>query len=59
MNLEVLKKKGVTAGQTGESMTAEEIEQKRREILKKVREDEYSIQGGDASIAGFDHVKLR
>lgn len=59
MNLEVLKKKGVTAGQAEESMTSEEIEQKRREILKKVREDEYSIQGGDASIAGFDHVKLR
>ena len=39
MNLEVLKKKGVTAGQAEESMTAEEIEQKRREIFKKVRED--------------------
>jgi hypothetical protein len=54
-----LKKKGVNAGQAGQSMTAEEIEQKRRDILKKVREDEYNIQGGDASIAGFDHVKLR
>lgn len=55
----MLKKKGATTGQAGENLTAEEIELKRREILKKVREDEYALLGGDASIAGFDHVKLR
>ena len=55
----MLKRKGVTTGQAGESMTAEEIELKWREILKKVREDEYALQGGDASIAGFYHIKLR
>ncbi len=49
----------MVTGNAGESMTAEEMEQKRREILKKVREDEFNIQGGDASVAGFDHVKLR
>jgi hypothetical protein len=40
-------------------MTAAEIEAKQREILKKVRQEELLQMGGEESVAGFDHVKLR
>ena len=40
-------------------MTEQQIETKRREILKKLREDEISKMGGEHSIAGFDHMILR
>lgn len=34
------------------------MEQRRREILKKLREDEIAAMG-EQSVAGFDHVILR
>ena len=39
-------------------MTEQQIEAKRREILKRVRDDEVTRMG-EHSIAGFDHVMLR
>jgi hypothetical protein len=40
-------------------VTEQQLEAKRREILKKVREEEVSQMGGESSIAGFDHVILK
>jgi hypothetical protein len=55
----VIKKQGVTTGPAGEKLSVEEMDQKRRDILSKIRQEEFDLQGGEASIAGFDHVKLR
>ncbi len=44
---------------TSENLTAAQLDQKRREIIKRAKQDEYQMHGGDASSAGFDHVKLR
>ena len=55
----MIKKQGVTTGPAGEKLSAEEMDQKRRDILSKIRQEEFDLQGGEASIAGFDHVKLR
>jgi hypothetical protein len=44
---------------TSETLNEAAIEDKRRQILKRVRQEELMQMGGEESIAGFDHVKLR
>jgi len=42
-----------------EGLSQKQMEEKRLEILKRLREEEIAKLGGEHSIAGFDHILLR
>jgi hypothetical protein len=54
-----VKQKEQLKRQGTEGLSQKQVEEKRLEILKRLREEEIAKMGGEHSIAGFDHMLLR